>query len=305
MKINFESAGGGATYNAASVRANVQGEAIRLTDVVLCSPSYLAPVPCCSVTRESIRHGFTTSLDAADRQHTLLRQALRDQGVTCHDLPPDPDMPDLCFTRDIAVTTPWGLVALRPALAHRQREVDHLVHTVEQWTGPTAARIDTGHIEGGDVCIARPGLLIIGVSGERTDDDGANAFASRFEAEGWKVLRYHFDPHFLHLDTIFCMVGPNLALACTDVLCDSFLAALAAEGIRILPVTYKEARRLGCNVVAIDRTTVLANAATPRVSSMMRESGLHVVELEIDQFAKCGGGLHCLTMPLRRATATR
>lgn len=300
MKISFEPAGAGANFRRASVRANVQGETNRLSDVVLCSPRYLAPVPCCSVTRESIRAGFTTSQGTATQQHDSLRQALSDRGVTCHDLPPAPDMPDLSFTRDIAATTPWGLVALSPALSHRKREVDHFIRSAEQWSIATVARIDAGHIEGGDVCVARPGLLIIGVSGERTDNEGANAFSSRFEAEGWRVLRCHFDPHFLHLDTIFCMVGPNLALACTDVLCDTFLAAIAAEGIRVLPVTYKEARRLGCNVVAIDSATVLANAETPRVSSMMRDTGLGVIELEIDQFAKCGGGLHCLTMPLRR-----
>lgn len=305
MKINFELPGGGRSADQAAVQARVHGETDRLTDVILCAPDYLVPVPCCSVTLESIRDGFDTSTSAALQQHSALRQALVEQGVTCHDLPPAPDMPDLCFTRDIAVTTPWGLVGLSPAMPHRRDEADHLVRTAERITSGTVARVDTGLIEGGDVCVARPGLLIVGVSGERTDDRGAAAFSSRFEAEGWKVLLYRFDPHFLHLDTIFCMVGPNRALACTEVLDDAFLGAVAAEGIDVLPVTYKEARRLGCNVVAIDEHTVLANAATPRVTAMLRDRDLVVIELNIDQFAACGGGLHCLTMPLRREAIVR
>jgi N-dimethylarginine dimethylaminohydrolase len=278
----------------------VWGETERLTDVVLCAPDFLAPVPCCSVTRERLRDGFETSKSAALDQQYALRRALLDVGVTCHMLASAPGMPDLSFTRDVAATTPWSVTVLNPATAHRRREAEHFALALKNWTGSEATRISHGVIEGGDVCIARPGLLIIGVTGERTDDLGAATFATPFLAEGWEVLTYRFDPHFLHLDTIFCMIDANTALGCTDVLDDAFLARLAARGIKVLPVTYKESRQLGCNIVSLDGHKLLANAATPRVSAMMRSAGFDVIELAIDQFAACGGGLHCITMPLAR-----
>lgn len=301
MKLLFEPASVGGLAGWADVSARVEGETDRLTDVVLCAPSYLTPVPCCSVTRESLRDGFDTSTPDALRQHRALRSALVRNGVTCHDLPPEQDMPDLCFTRDVAVTTPWGLVALNPAMSHRTREAEHLARTAERWTATAVDRVAEGHIEGGDVCVARPGLLIVGISGERTTQQGAECFARRFRADGWDVVTYHFDPHFLHLDTIFCMAGADRALACTEVLDDTFLETVAGYGIELLPVSYKEARRLGCNVLSLDARTVLAGSATPRVSAMLRGAGLQTIELDVSQFAACGGGIHCLTMPLRRA----
>lgn len=281
--------------------ARVGGETLPLTDVALCPPRYLAPVPCCSVTKESLREGFAADTRVALAQHAALREVLRGHGVTCHALPPAVGQADMCFTRDVAVATPWGLVALNPALGHRAREADRFV----AWAGDTLAepvrRIRNGHIEGGDVCVARPGLLIVGVSGARTDTAGAEEFAAPFRAAGWDVLLYPFDEHFLHLDTIFCMLDAHTALGCTDVLDDGFIAELAGRGIELLPVTYKEARRLGCNVLSLDGRTIVAAAGTPRVFEAMRARGFTVHELALDQLTACGGGVHCLTLPLRRA----
>ena len=285
----------------ARTEAGVWGETDRLTDVLLCAPSQLKPVPCCSVTRESLRKGFTGSPARAVEQHRALCEALAQHGVRCHFVPPAPGLPDLCFTRDALATTPWGLVGLSPATDHRRLEVDHLLAFAEGCSAGGAGRIEHGHIEGGDICIAREGLLIIGVSGERTDERGARAFAQRFRDAGWDVLLCDFDPHFLHLDTIFCMINPHLALACVDVLDDDFLAALACRGIDLLPVTYKESRKLGCNILSVDGASVIAGAATPRVAATMRDAGIAVTEVDVSELAACGGGVHCLTMPLRRA----
>ncbi|MGX7951164.1 dimethylarginine dimethylaminohydrolase family protein [Tsuneonella sp. HG249] len=282
---------------------HVRGETRRLTDVALCPPRYLAPVPCCSVTKESIREGFETDTARAVAQHSRLRKVLLDSGVACHSLPPATGHADMCFTRDVAAATPWGVVALNPALGHRSSEVDRFVAWASASLGEDVARIRDGHIEGGDICVARPGLLIIGVSGARTEQRGAEEFAAPFEAEGWDVVRCPFDEHFLHLDTIFCMLDERRALACVDVLDDDFLAEMAARQIELLPVSYKEARRLGCNVLSIDGRTIIAAAGAPRVSQMMRDRGFLVHELELDELTACGGGVHCLTLPLRRGNS--
>ena len=155
------------------------------------------------------------------------------------------------------------------------------------------------------MCVARPGLLIVGVSGGRTDPAGADEFAAPFVADGWDVLQCPFDEHFLHLDTIFCMLDETRALACTDVLDDAFLAELDARGIEALPVTYKESRRLGCNVLSLDGRSIVAAVGTPRVAEMMRGHGFTVHELELDELTACGGGVHCLTLPLRREEPLR
>ncbi|RVT90368.1 dimethylarginine dimethylaminohydrolase family protein [Sphingomonas crocodyli] len=281
-------------------RWSVRSETDRLTDVLLCRPAFLEPVPCCSVTQESLRDGFETSVPLALRQHRALQSALERGGVRCHFIRPDPAMPDMCFTRDALVTTPWGLLALRPATGHRRREADLALVAARRMGALLAGRVNGGTAEGGDIAIVREGLVIIGCSGERTNAQGAAEIADIFRARRWDVIIYPFDPHFLHLDTQFAMVDDGLAVACTDVLSDDFLAQLARHGIETIPVTYKEARGLGCNLLSLGGRRLIASADNERVTALLRSRGYTVDTLELDQFTRCGGGVHCLTMPLAR-----
>lgn len=280
-------------------RWTVRSESDPLTDVLVCAPAHLAPVPCCSATRESLSCGFETDTALALAQHRRLRAVLAEQGVRCHRLDPVAGLPDLCFTRDCAVVTPWGPVLLNPAMPHRRREVRQ-VEAHLRALGVQPSRIGEGTIEGGDVCVAREGLAIIGLSGERTNEAGAETLARLFRAGGWDVILCPFDPYHLHLDTIFCMLDARHALACVEALPQGFLDALRAHGIRVLDACHAEARKLGCNIVSLDGRTILAASGQPRLSGLLRRAGFDVIEIDISEFSACGGGLHCLTMPLAR-----
>lgn len=279
--------------------AHVTSETGRLTDVILCPPRYLTPVPCCSVTRQSIRSGFETCRETAAMQHDQLTALLERHGVRCHMLTPAPDLPDMCFTRDIAVATPFGLIALHPATDHRRREVERLMLACHDW-GIAVSRIGEGTIEGGDICIARDGLLLVGISGERTSREGLDAFAAPFRATGWDVLACPFNPDYLHLDTIFCMVSPDQAIGCVDLLDVAFVDELKQRGISILPAPISSAGGLGCNVLHLDDRTIVTSTSDRAVIALLQGAGYQVEAVDVSQFAACGGGIHCLVQPLRR-----
>ncbi|MFC7607610.1 arginine deiminase-related protein [Teichococcus aestuarii] len=107
-----------------------------------------------------------------------------------------------------------------------------------------------------------PRPALIGHSGGRTDEAGAEQFAGWLRAEGWEVRLEPFDEHFLHLDVLFCMAAPGLAVACTEVLDDTLLGWLADHGIRCIPVSYREVMQLGCNVLALGGGVLSPRAAT-------------------------------------------
>lgn len=278
----------------------VDSEYGRLTRVMVSAPTHLSMVPCNSVTREALRNGLDISTARAGAQHAALVRALADAGAEPLSIPPSPDLPDQSFMRDTTLMTPWGLVGLRPGAFHRRGEVDHVLAAAEALGVPMLGRIERGTIEGGDICILRPGLVIIGVTGSRTNDEGAEALAAIFRKRGWRAMLHHFDPHFLHLDTIFTVVDAHLALGCRDVLDDDFMAEMESSGIEILPVSYKQARRLGCNVVSLGERRVLTSVDNEAVNAQLDDRGYDLIPLDISQFTRCGGGIHCLTMPLSR-----
>ncbi|UYY76895.1 dimethylarginine dimethylaminohydrolase family protein [Sphingomonas sp. R1] len=299
MKANFDHLDGPSISlrQPDPVRSFVQAETDRLTEVILCPPHYLAPVPCCAVTRSSLEGGFTSCRSTALEQHAALTGLLRRHGVRCHVLEPSPGMADMCFTRDIGVSTPFGHVVLNPAMPHRRGEV------VAHIAALNAARIPfrqivRGTIEGGDICVAREGLLLVGISGERSSAAGVEEFATPFRDAGWQVIicPFHFD--HLHLDTIFCMVGEQEAIGCIDLLDPAFVNAVRSCGITILPAPATEAGRLGCNILSLGARRVIASSEI--VATILRASRYLVDLVNISQFAACGGGVHCLTQPLQR-----
>jgi N-dimethylarginine dimethylaminohydrolase len=272
----------------------------RLRDVMLSAPRHLELVPCNSVSIENYRNGVTCSPDLAAEQHSRLVAALEAEGVRCHLVPPVEGLADLSFTRDAALMSPWGLIALSPAVEHRLAEVEHIRASVRDWDVPLFGTIEQGCVEGGDVCLLRPGVIAIGYSGERTDERGAHALARLFEARGWRAILTRFDRRFLHLDTLFTLAGTNLGVACFDALDEEFLREVQDLGIELIDVTVGEVRRLGANLLSLGGQRVLSPADNYRINALLERHGYKVVRVEIDQFTRCGGGMHCLTMPLAR-----
>ncbi|USI73409.1 dimethylarginine dimethylaminohydrolase family protein [Sphingomonas morindae] len=299
MKVDFALAAAQADRAGPAVRWGVRSESDPLTDVLLVAPDHLAPVPCCSVTREKLRDGHRTDGDRARAQHRALVEALRRAGAMPRLIPGDPDCPDMAYARDAGLMTPWGLLPLAPGAPHRRREAALLADRVRALGVPVLPAIGEGRVEGGDISVFRDGLVLIGCSGERTDAAGAAAVARLFERHGWEALIYAFDPHFLHLDTQFAALSANRALACVDVLEDRFLATLAQRGIDLVPVSYKAARQLGCNILALGGGRVLATSGTG-LAARLAPLGFAVEEVALDEFTSCGGGVHCLTLPLAR-----
>lgn len=282
----------------AASRWGVTSETGRLTDVLLSAPAYLSMVPCNAVTRDCLAKGLFASPAIAARQHRALAEALEAAGVRCHFVPPSPGLADLAFTRDAVLMSPWGLIELRPAAEHRRAEPAHVAAAALGL--PRAGRIEEGTIEGGDICLLRDGLILIGRSGDRTDEAGASALGRLFERRGWEVIHTRFDPAYLHLDTLFTMVSADCAVACPEALDDEFLNHLGRLGIGVIPASLDEVASLGANLLSLGRRRLLAPAGNDRLNFMLEQAGFLVGTVEIDQFTRCGGGVHCLTMPLAR-----
>lgn len=272
----------------------------RLTDVMVAAPPQLEIAPCGSAPVQALAQGLASGSETAGRQHSELLRALRDQGVRCALLPSSEALPDLSFTRDAVLMTPWGLLALRPAGEHRRKEPLHALRHARGWGVPCLGAIEGGRIEGGDVCLLRPGVVAIGWSGERTDRQGALELARFFEVRGWKAILTHFDPYFTHLDTLFTMVGRGRAAACVEALDPSFVGQVEALGIELLPVTPYEAQRLGASLLSLGDRRVLSCVDNRRVNAELERLGYRVTAVELDQFTASGGGVHCLTQPLAR-----
>lgn len=282
----------------------VSSETGRLRDVLVCPPDHYRWIPTNAIARRTLAAGGQPDPQALAAQHRELVDALRQGGATVHVLPPQPHLPYMAYTRDSVVVTHRGPVLCQLERPQRRGEYAYLL----DWHAAQGSRMwrmsSAGTLEGGDVHILRPGLALVGASGGRTDLAGAGQFAGWLRAEGWEVRIEPFDEHFLHLDVLFCMAAPNLAVACLDVLPEEFTAWLASHRIRCLPVPYREAMRLGCNILSLGGDRVISARQSRALNAALRAEGIEVLDPELSLFTAGGGGPHCLTCPLRREEET-
>jgi N-dimethylarginine dimethylaminohydrolase len=281
-------------------RFAVSSETGRLREVLVCPPGHYRWVPTNAVARRTLGGRPQPDPRALEAQHAELRDALEACGVCVHKLPPEPHLPYLAYTRDQVVVTPWGPVLCQLERPQRRGEYALSLDWHEAQGSRFWRKSSAGTLEGGDVHVLRPGLAVIGASGGRTDAAGAAQLAGWLRAEGWECRVESFDDHFLHLDVIFCMAAPGLALACPEALDEGFLAWLAAHRIRVIPLGYAEAMRLGCNVLALGEGRVISARGSLVANAALRAEGLTVLDPELSLFTAGGGGAHCLTCPLLR-----
>jgi arginine deiminase len=276
---------------------SVDSETGVLTDVLLCSPEHYRWIETNAIAVRTLGSGRSLEAQRLWGQYRELEDALNQAGVNRHYIEPEPHLAYQVYTRDSSQTTPWGPALTQLALPARRGEVASILrfHGSHFWR-----YCSHGAIEGGDIHIVRPGLLIVGWSGIRTSQEGAAQFGRWFEENGWEVRLQSFPEHFLHLDVLFCMAAAGLAVACVEVLGDEYANWLKARGVRLIEANYREVMAMSCNLLALGRDRVISPRHSSKINAALRAEGLRVYDPELDLFAAGGGSVHCMTMPLAR-----
>ncbi len=278
----------------------IDSETGELQDVLLCRPEFYRWLDTNAVAHSTLGANAAFDPPRAQSQYAGLVECLEREGVRCHFLEPEPHLHYQVYTRDSSQTTPWGVALTQLRMPQRRGEYASLLRFHARHEG-LWRYASSGTCEGGDMHVIRPGLLAIGYSGVRTDLDGARQFAGWFEAEGWEVRLQAFAEHFLHLDVLFCMATDRLAVCCVEALGEEFAGWLAAHGIAVVEASYAEVMAMSCNLLSLGRGRVISPLHSKRLNAELRARGVTVFDPPLDLFARGGGSVHCMTMPLRRA----
>jgi N-dimethylarginine dimethylaminohydrolase len=237
---------------------------------------------------------------AARAQHGEMVDAFTQAGVRVHRLSPEAGLPYQVFARDSSVMTPWGAVIMQMQKAYRRGEYAACLRFYLEAGIPIFDMVTAGNVEGGDFMVLKPGVAVCGVSGERSIAPAVDQLKGWFEAEGWEFHTYAFDPHFLHLDVQFGMLAEGLAVLCTEAVEPALVTWLKARGVRIIDVSYGDAMRMGCNVVALGGERVLVPASSRNLIAACRAEGLKVYDPDVSMIEAGGGSVHCMCQALRR-----
>jgi N-dimethylarginine dimethylaminohydrolase len=278
----------------------VDSEHGRLRDVLLCRPDHFRWLPTSAISRASLESGRRYDAAAAARQHAELISAYEEAGVRCHFLEPDPALPYQVFARDSSAMTPWGPVITQLRQWWRRGEYAAAIRFYEAAGIPIFRMVTAAALEGGDVILLEPGVVLIGAGEGRTQEPAARQLAGWFEEAGWEARIETIPSRYVHADVLVAVLAERLAAVCTEVVSSSLLSWLREKRFEVIEVPAEDAFRLGVNAVSLGDERVLSGAAATTLNQALRASGLEILEPELEMFTLGGGGAHCLGQALRR-----
>jgi dimethylargininase len=240
-------------------------------------------------------------VERAQVEHAALCAELEGAGFPLLRLPAEPHLPDATFVSDTLVALPPirpdgspVVVVARPALRSRRLEVESVARAAIDRL-PADARIvrveDPGTLEGGDVVLFGD-RIAIGLSG-RTSERGARVLADAASALGYRPFLSPVNDR-LHLATAVTAVTADTLIGTA-----AGFASLDAAGADAAPpgeirrLLLPDDEGLGANVLALGGHVFLGSG-NPIAGRLLRECGLTVHELDLDEFALADGGPTCL-----------
>lgn len=278
----------------------VANEYGKLTDVLLCAPDNFKWLPTSSISKSTLQQGLSFDAQLAQRQHRELVQAYEDAGVCCHFLEPDPALPYQVYARDSSFMTPYGAVVTQMSQWWRRGEYAPVIRFYQGAGIPIFNMVTAGSFEGGDFDVIGPECVLIGHSEERTQERSARQVASWFEDKGWEVRLAPIAEHYVHIDLMVCMLAEKLAAVCLETTDDGIVEWLEGKGIEIVPVSFRDTMKLGCNVISLGDDRVISTAESTDLNARLRAQGFEVYDPDVTMFTLGGGGVHCMGMPLNR-----
>ena len=275
----------------------------RLQHVLLGPPDNFRWLPTSAISKATLESGAVFDAELARSQHRELVAAYQSAGVEIHFLEPDPALPYQVFARDSSVMTPAGAVVTQLKQQWRRGEYAPVIRFYQGAEIPMRM-ITAGAIEGGDVTIVEPGVMLIGNGEERTEVQAARQLAEWMDADGWEVRIEPIPGQFVHIDVLVSVLAPKLAAVCVEAASGGLVAWLRAKGFEILDVSVADAFELGVNAISLGDERVNSTASSARLNEQMRALGLEVLDPDLSMFTRGGGGAHCLAQALRREPAT-
>lgn len=266
-----------------------------LKRVILCQPQYMTIREVINETQEHFKDEGI-HIERALEQHNELINTLRNYDIDVILLPYHKKYPEQVFTRDIGFTLGETIFVADMASEVRKGEDNVLKQWLED-EGISYYNIIGDQIEGGDVIIDQD-RIYIGLS-NRTNREAIDHLQELLNKQ-FEVITIDFQEKFLHLDCVFNVVSPDLALIYPKAMKNEDMERFKSR-YELIEVSDEEQFTLGTNVLGIGNNRILSLPVNKNVNEQLRKRNFEVIEVDITEIIKSGGSFRCCTLPILRS----
>ena len=112
------------------------------------------------------------------------------------------------------------------------------------------------------------------------------------------------DSRFYHLDTCFCPLDATTVLAATGAFSQGSARVIRELVPNLIEVPVEVAAGFACNAMPVGEH-VVSSLTIGQLADPLRAAGFTTLPLAMGEFLKAGGGVRCLSLPLRMGQGQR
>lgn len=240
-------------------------------------------------------------LAAMQAQHDAYTDVLRKEGVEVVYLDEIGDgRMKSCYTRDSCVAVGGGAIVTRLGPRMRRGEERAVARTLARLGCPILRTVSgTGVFEGGSFAWLNKKTAVVGLS-SRVNDEGARQVEEVLRSQGVELIKITLTGYRLHIDGLFVMIAPDLAIANITLLPFWFLEKLKDLGIRLIETHHEDDISIINSLALAPYRLIMPEGVSGYTRDRLDLHGVEVITVPYDKMISGGGGLHCSTAPLIR-----
>ncbi len=216
--------------------------------------------------------------------------ALQKTGITVEIIDQIKGLPDMVFATDQAIVRGREALLANFRYAQRKKETPHFSDWFEQNGYKVRSLSNTFSFEGGDTLFFG-NMLMVG-TGFRANVGSCEELSKKLNIDVFPLRLVN--PDFYHLDMCFLPLDRESAFYYPPAFSPNSQAMLKRLVKNLYMFTQAEAEGYAANSL-VSGNTVITQARNLTFKSMLERLGKTVVEVDLSEFQKAGGGIHCLT----------
>lgn len=242
---------------------------------------------------ETLANGIVTHIEAspidlerARAQWNGYVDAWRALGWDVAEVERRDDLADSVFIEDAIVVVGDTAIVTRPGADSRKPETE-AAEAAAASLGLHIARIEgDGTLDGGDVL--KVGHILYVGQGGRTNAEGIRQLAEIVAPHGYSVVSVRMTKA-LHLKSAVTALPDGTIIGFEPIVDDP----------QLFPNFVAVPEEPGAHVVVVDASTVLMSSRAPETAALLRDRGLKIIAVDIEEFEKLEGCVTCLSVRVR------
>jgi len=233
---------------------------------------------------------YTVDPAKALRQWQELVAILTGLGIKTEVIEQQPGVPDMVFAVDQGIVKDGAILLAN--FRYRQRQKERLYY--REWFREHGFRLralsNIFPFEGGDTVFFND-MLFVGTS-FRASVASCEELAQKLEID---VIPLRLvDPHFYHLDMAFLSINADTAFYYPAALSQSSQNLLKRLVPSLHELSEEAVKAYAANSFVSGQDIVIATGTPADFRDKLKKIGLRIHEVDISEFKKAGGGIHCL-----------